>query len=480
MMRLSYLVVAVAFGFCQPRLSLSSELSVKLNDNWERFVGSLITQPAKITITQQRLNQYPVALLLPSALYPDLTRYSWQQIAGLHHLNKTCAEPKGIELPARAKEFELALCRQQLLPINWFKQGELNHPAGGSYAGRYLKSVAKFEVTPPSAEVKVKLSQLLVLGNSDHPLHDQLMPLGPEGLNSLLNLHQWYLHPDGSLWFYNENGISQYENNIWLAVAKNNAIDLVFKSNTNICQLAPGNFCIQEKPTVSFIRIILEGGLVLLSIFLLTKLLLNRYLEAKERGFILQLLTHELRTPIASLAMTVEQFRDAFDELSPSLQDSFSRLTFDYQRLKQLTNTSQGYLSEGKKSFLDSQPILLSEWLEYLCAKYNIVYSLDQDNHCHLPVYWLGICLENLIRNSLEYGKPPIRLLVTHMNKYLVITVQDAGDIPSTYLYKLIRSNHQLRGMGIGLRLVKRIIKQLGGKLKINKCPTRFTIEYPL
>lgn len=473
-------MVTVAFGFCQPRLSLSSELSVKLNNNWERFVQSLITQPAKVTITQQQLNRYPVALLLPAALYPDLTRYSWQQITGLYHLNQTCAEPKDIELPIRAKAFELALCRQQLLPVDWFKQGELIHPAGGSYAGRYLKYVVKSGVTPLSAEVKVKLSQLFVLSNPGHPLHKQLMPLGPEGLNSLLNLHQWYLHSNGSLWVYNENGINKYENKIWQVTAKNNAIDLVYKANTNICQLAPGNFCIQEKPAVNFIRIVLEGGLILLSIFLLVKLLMNRYLEAKERGFILQLLTHELRTPIASLAMTVEQFRDAFDELSPSLQDTFSRLTFDYQRLKQLTNTSQGYLSEGKKSFLDSQPILLSEWLNYLCTKYGVMYSLDQDNYCHLPVYWLGICLENLIRNGLEYGKPPVRLLITNVNKCLVITVQDQGDIPSTYLFKLIRSNHQLRGMGIGLRLVKRISKQLGGKLKINKCPTRFTIEYPL
>ncbi|WP_222937672.1 ATP-binding protein [Spartinivicinus ruber] len=472
--------MSVVISCCQPQLSLSSDLNVKLNNSWEQFVQSLITQPATVTITRQQLNQYPVALLLPAALYPDLTHYSWQQIAGLHHLNKTCIEPKNIELPVRAKVFELALCRQQVLPVDWFEQGALIHPAGGSYAGRYLKYVVESGQTLPSAEVKAKLSQLLLLSNSDHPLHTQLIPLGQEGLNSLLNLHQWYLHFDGSLWLYNESGIKKYENKVWQVVAKNNVIDLVLQSNTNICQLAPGNFCIQENPSVNFIRIILESGLILLSIFLLVKLLLNRYLEAKERRFILQLLTHELRTPIASLAMTVEQFRDAFDELPPSLQDTFSRLIFDYQRLKQLTNRSQGYLSEGKKSFLDSQQTLLSEWLSYLCSKYNVVYCLDKDNACHLPVYWLGVCLENLIRNSLEYGKPPVRLLITNVNKCLVITVQDEGDIPSTYLFQLIRTNHQLSGMGIGLRLVKRIIKQLGGKLKINKCPTRFTIEYPL
>ncbi len=52
----------------------------------------------------------------------------------------------------------------------------------------------------------------------------------------------------------------------------------------------------------------------------------DRYQQRRERQFILQLLTHELRTPIASLGLTVEMLRNQFDSLDEGTQDVLWRL----------------------------------------------------------------------------------------------------------------------------------------------------------
>lgn len=45
--------------------------------------------------------------------------------------------------------------------------------------------------------------------------------------------------------------------------------------------------------------------------------------ELRSRMLVLQILTHELRTPIASLSLTVEGFRREFEHLPESVYDEF-------------------------------------------------------------------------------------------------------------------------------------------------------------
>lgn len=66
--------------------------------------------------------------------------------------------------------------------------------------------------------------------------------------------------------------------------------------------------------------------------------------EMRSRMLVLQILTHELRTPIASLGLTVEGFRRQFEALPESLYDEFRRLCEDSRRLRQLAEASKDYL----------------------------------------------------------------------------------------------------------------------------------------
>ncbi|WP_438877023.1 histidine kinase dimerization/phospho-acceptor domain-containing protein, partial [Bacillus cereus group sp. Bce021] len=80
--------------------------------------------------------------------------------------------------------------------------------------------------------------------------------------------------------------------------------------------------------------------LVLANIFLVISWSIYRWnskrQEMKSRMLILQILTHELRTPIASLSLTVEGFRREFEHLPETVYDEFRRLCEDSRRLRQL------------------------------------------------------------------------------------------------------------------------------------------------
>ena len=80
---------------------------------------------------------------------------------------------------------------------------------------------------------------------------------------------------------------------------------------------------------------------------------------------ILQILTHELRTPIASLSLTVEGFRREFEKLPESVYDEFRRLCEDSRRLRQLAEASKDYLQSDNKPLATEWVPSVKEWLEF-------------------------------------------------------------------------------------------------------------------
>lgn len=101
---------------------------------------------------------------------------------------------------------------------------------------------------------------------------------------------------------------------------------------TSFCILKSGNICWEEEDK-SHLTFYLLVGLLVVNVSLLFGWGFYRWRirrrAMQERMLVLQILTHELRTPIASLAMTVEGFRRHFDALPETLYDEFRRLTED-------------------------------------------------------------------------------------------------------------------------------------------------------
>ena len=448
-------------------VSLQAQAS-SLQEQWQRLYQQSWDSSA-LTIAQTQLSQYPQQLLLSTSDFADLTHYSWQEIVSLYQVTQDCMAPSPIPVHlAKAIEFELALCRQQPLKPIWFNNPPLLHPAGGSFADRYLDS---FSSQSQLQTVAAQLSSTLSANHPQHPLYAVFKPLSLTGRDALIGGYRaWF--ENGLLWLNGEQGWKRVPRSTWQPIAEALGITL----DARQCSYRYSNVCVSFKETFADLSTLVLTAFSLLLLFMLLRVGYLKRQQNKSRRFILQLLTHELRTPIASLGLTTEIFRDQFDQFDDLTQRAFWRLTEDYQRLSQLTENSKAYLCDNSQTF--TQCAWLSEWLEQVSAQHGISYQLEQDKSLDLPYYWLGVCLNNLILNAIHHGARPILIDVISTDS-LRITVSDQGQFPSRYQRCFHRKSTN-NNMGIGLQIVKHLMQKMGGRLIIATHPTRITLELPL
>lgn len=429
-------------------------------------------QAGTLMVAQPALNAYPQALLVSQAQYPDFEHFDWHDLSALYQVVQSCRPNPRIVSPRLlvAQRFELALCREQPLPTKWFEKNPLLHPAGGSYAERYLRHYA-IKSPPPELIVRVTIA------NENHPLHDSLAPLSQAGRDALLNGYRAYLDGD-YLWLNGEEGWKALPRKQWTSIADNYRLSL--STHSTGCDYRYGNICNELHPAYRGVMIAILVAIFGALVLGLARSVYDRYQQRRERQFILQLLTHELRTPIASLGLTVEMLRNQFDSLDEGTQDVLWRLLADHQRLNQLTETSKGYLSTDKSEQFKTQTASLSEWLDNVCDCVEINYTLEEDKTLTLPFYWLSICLKNLIQNAHQHGGDTVWIRVC-VGKRIRVCVYDDGVFPSWWqrVWRRCKAPKSEHNMGIGLFLVARLMRQMGGKLLIKRHPTCCILELP-
>lgn len=444
-------------------------LAANIQEQWQSLYQHA-WQAAPLVVTSQQLSRFPQPLLRENARYPDFEHYTWQDIQVLYEVKQTCQADKPIQSHLKlATEFELALCRNQAFDDSWFSKHPHLHPAGGSYLERYLSMNSRQEIDDD-------LRRYLTIYDPRHPLYKPLSALSIEGREALFNGYRAWME-DNTLWLSAEQGWKAIPSVAWGPIAHKLNIRLSGPS----CELRYSNLCISKQASNLLLQRFLMVSISLMLLFLLAKGLYSKRQQNREKRFILQLLTHELRTPITSLGLTVEMLRNQFDQLTEETQQAVWRLVSDHQRLAQLTENSKVYLSTQNSAQLMKQTALISDWLDHICEKHSLTYQLNQNRELTLPFYWLSICLDNLIRNAKQHGDGDIAIDVTLTNK-LEVQVSNRGNFPNA-ISRFITSffvPQKSENMGMGLSIVRHLMTLMGGKLKIYRHPTRCILELPL
>lgn len=473
-------------------LGEGDNLAQRLLPPWQQF-SQRAESRATTVVTQQTLNQFPQGLLLSGSRYPMTSEYGWSALRALYRFSRDCpltidnASP--VTLPAgldKAYRFEAALCQGQPLSTAQLRpfltQAPLRYPAGGSYADRYLRWLQVRGLAAPMATLRSEYANWLSVDDSAHPLHQVLAALAPAQRDLLLSGDSWVLDSAERLWLSSPVGLKRLERAQWQALAHQAGITLVARDSVAQCPLQVGALCVLPAPTRFNRGWLLWGALALCALWV-ARLLWLRRRAAQERRFVLQLLTHELRTPVASLALAFETLRDEYAALSPAGQLALGRALGDGARLARLTQTSREFLSLSGRARWPTQTVLLDEWLEGVTEKYTDLLTVDVDSAAiesqlvTVPAYWLALCLDNLIRNALQHGRAPITLRVQLSAQRLSLTVEDAGEGAARAISSATTSHAS--GMGIGLFLVRRMMQRAGGRLRVQRRPTRYTLELP-
>ncbi|MFA0071980.1 histidine kinase, partial [Vibrio breoganii] len=108
--------------------------------------------------------------------------------------------------------------------------------------------------------------------------------------------------------------------------------------------------------------------------------------------------------------------------------DEFRRLCEDTRRLRQLAEASKDYLQSDNQPLATEWVPSVEEWLQYKVEEDfapGIELRVDKDIAAKLNVYWLGTCIDNLIRNAVKYGVAPVILELNTSDKKLTFKVID-------------------------------------------------------
>ncbi|WP_299013309.1 sensor histidine kinase VxrA [uncultured Photobacterium sp.] len=422
-------------------------------------------------------SRFPNPLLLPSSLLPQSAVYPLKSLKHLYKNATTCKGPWPVSpLVTQPVVFTRAICNNTVLPKGWFVRSGYIHPGGGSYAVRYLEKHSE------SVEVL------------DRYLHIQERELAPT--NTILGRLQRMSNEEiqvyiagaeafisnGELWIRNGNEYRVYDQPTWAFTLNKFDVNFTRLNQTDFCLVKSGNIC-WEKEDQSHLMFYLLVGLLVANVALLVgwgvyRLRIRRR-AMQERMLVLQILTHELRTPIASLAMTVEGFRRHFDALPESLYDEFRRLTEDSRRLRQLAEASKDYLQANQQELSVQQVDSFNEWVEYLSEPYDVSLKLGEDRSAKVNIYWLGTCIDNLLSNAQKYGSAPITLTSSFSDGKLIVRVEDKGQLGSKDWARLRRPFVSEKGLGLGLTIVESMIRRMGGRMKLIGPPTTFILEIP-
>ncbi len=387
------------------------------------------------------------------------------------------------------------LCHQiQALPISFFSSPPYLHSNGLSYSYMRYRMMKNPRLADEFLNTHANYMHISELKRLDFNGEDYnlrfLLKLSPDEINHIVRetnvfmSDKHYFIRTGHLAYY---VVERYKAENFFRLARYKISKSYPGCDLNIVDICwdkvPHNLTsfLSESSSVLFIFTII---FLIVIAFNLSSRINKQKLEEERKKHALRVLTHELRTPIASLLLQLNNLET--EDVSSELREKLAQIEGEVYRLKFLADRSRSYLqTDQKKSqvFQEEQLDSIAEIIEESFHDFpteNIGLTVKFDAEASIDPYWLKICLKNLIENSIRYGKSPIEVFLDGSESEVIITVQDGGDIPYLNMKELLKAKHKNSvGLGIGLSIVYKTIKQMGGKITLEPNPTRFTIRIP-
>ena len=252
-------------------------------------------------------------------------------------------------------------------------------------------------------------------------------------------------------------------------------------------------------------------GLLLVAITILSFVFLYRNLLAQQRlaaikNEFIGNITHELKTPIATVNVAIEALRN-FDALQNPVRtkEYLDISALELQRLSMLVDkVLKLSMFENREIELKKEQVNLHQLaaevisgMKLQMEKAGAIIQLTKngdDFTIKADKLHITSVLYNLLDNALKYSKeqPAITVHLARDSHFVIISVADNGiGIPAAYKGKVFdkffrvpsNNHHNIKGYGLGLSYVQHIVLQHGGMISVDSTEGKgstFTIKLPV
>lgn len=215
-------------------------------------------------------------------------------------------------------------------------------------------------------------------------------------------------------------------------------------------------------------------------------------------------ITHELKTPLATLALSTKMLKRKEISSNPiQLKNTVNTIDRQTDRLQKLVdevlNNSIGY----KDIKLEKELININELLMTILDDFQIAIEqraivlnrdlLNEDILVNLDQFYFTTAILNILENAVKYNTEPLTIsLSAKIHQDLIITITDNGvGIPKKHqmsiFEKFYRASekeiHNVKGLGLGLYYTNQIIKAHKGSIEAESSEgkgAKFIIKLPL
>lgn len=221
------------------------------------------------------------------------------------------------------------------------------------------------------------------------------------------------------------------------------------------------------------------------------------------RSALLSSISHDLKTPLATITGAVSTLRELGSKMKPanrtalltSIEEESDRLTRFVANLLDMTKIEAGSV-DPQRDWVDVADVINATLQR--AARYFPDRAIERSIAADLPLIrgdsvLLGQVLFNLIDNSVKYaGAEPISIFARSEAQDVVISVTDLGkgiaakDLDHIFekFFRRGKPDGRVPGTGLGLAIAKGFVEAMGGTIKaespaVRKRGTRVTLRFP-
>lgn len=264
------------------------------------------------------------------------------------------------------------------------------------------------------------------------------------------------------------------------------------------------NFLVGSMRSLIFFSLFLT--LLIIAIFSLTMFIIFKQKKLSEiKGDFVSNMTHELKTPISTISLASQMLSDKsipaevknYDNISKIINDESKRLGFQVEKVLQMAIFEKGNVKLKLKE-IDLHKVIRTVQKNFEIQIKNKQGTFDIDLKAENPTVLIDEVhitnvVSNLVDNAVKYSReiPEITISTVNVKNGVHIDIADKGIGISKenqrrifdQFYRVPTKNiHNVKGFGLGLSYVKKIIDTLHGKIwiksELNK-GTTFTLFLP-